>query len=71
MTQKLADRAQLTQADQRLVIVTYGTVRSAPRVMESIQGGMAQITGSFTVDEVKALATALKAGDLPVALAAS
>ncbi|MBI4101569.1 MAG: protein translocase subunit SecD [Candidatus Nealsonbacteria bacterium] len=39
---------------------------SAPTVQEKISGGKAQITGSFTPEEAKALARNLNAGALPV-----
>jgi SecD/SecF fusion protein len=70
ITQTLADRAQLLGTDQKLVIVLDGEVKSAPRVQEAITGGEARITGSFTVDQVKALSLVLKTGALPVALTA-
>lgn len=39
---------------------------SAPVVQETISGGQAQISGSFTVDDAKNLAIQLNAGALPV-----
>jgi len=39
---------------------------SFPTVQETISGGKAQITGSFTIDEAKTLARNLNAGALPV-----
>lgn len=39
---------------------------SAPNVNEAIAGGKAQITGHFTIDEMRELVIKLKAGSLPV-----
>lgn len=49
-------------------IVLDGQVVSAPAVNEAILGGSATISGSFTVEEAKALAQVLKYGALPVTL---
>lgn len=68
ITQKMADTARITGADQLLAIVLDGTVESAPRVQEKIAGGQAEITGKFTVDEAKNLALVLQTGALPVDL---
>lgn len=43
-------------------------VLTAPRVNDQITGGRTQITGNFTVDEARDLATMLKAGSLPAPL---
>ena len=52
-------------------IVLDGLVESSPYVKEAIIGGNAEITGSFTADEAKALANVLKYGSLPVSLQVS
>jgi protein-export membrane protein SecD len=49
-----------------LAIYIDSQLISAPRVNEAISGGKAQISGSFTVEEVKELARNLNAGALPV-----
>ena len=51
---------------KRLAIVLDGKVHSAPAIRERIPNGEAQITGQFTMDEAKDLATVLKIGALPV-----
>lgn len=45
-----------------------GTVISAPNVQQEITAGEATITGSFTVEETKELATKLNSGRLPTPL---
>ena len=52
----------------QFAIVLDGLVTSAPRVNEAILGGQAQITGSFTAEEAKALASTLRFGSLPITL---
>ena len=68
ITGKLAETSQITGEDQLLAIVLDGTVESAPRVLEQIDGGEAEITGKFTMDEAKNLALVLQTGALPVEL---
>lgn len=68
LTSKLAETAQITGQDQLLAIVLDGTVESAPRVLEPIEGGEAEITGKFTLDEARNLALVLQTGALPVEL---
>ncbi|MFH0924976.1 MAG: protein translocase subunit SecD [bacterium] len=48
-----------------LAIVLDNTVYSAPVIRDQIAGGNAQISGSFTEEEARDLAIALKAGSLP------
>ncbi|NLD94299.1 MAG: protein translocase subunit SecD [Fibrobacter sp.] len=48
-----------------LAIVLDSTVYSAPRIIQKISGGRAEITGSFTTAEAKNLALVLRAGALP------
>jgi preprotein translocase subunit SecD len=49
-----------------LAILLDGKVISAPNVNEPIFGGKAQISGSFSLEEVTDLIVKLKAGSLPV-----
>ena len=60
--------SRITEANvNRSVAVTLdGAAYTWPNINEKIAGGRSQITGSFTVDEAKDLATVLKAGQLPV-----
>ena len=53
---------------KRLAIILDNTVYSAPVIQERIEGGNAQITGSFSMDEAKDLSIVLKAGALPAPL---
>ena len=53
---------------KQVAIVLDGVVKSAPVVNEPITGGQTEISGSFTPDEAKALATVLQTGALPVKL---
>ncbi len=48
-----------------LAIVLDSTVYSAPRIIQKIPLGKAEITGSFTMTEAKNLAIVLRAGALP------
>jgi protein-export membrane protein SecD len=48
-----------------LAIVLDSTVYSAPRIIQKIPLGRAEITGSFTMEEAKNLAIVLRAGALP------
>lgn len=49
-----------------LVIMLDGKIISAPNIREPINQGKAQISGSFTQDEMRDLVIKLKAGSLPV-----
>ncbi|MDR0308052.1 MAG: protein translocase subunit SecD [Chitinispirillales bacterium] len=51
--------------NKQLAIVLDETVYSAPRIISRISGGRAEITGSYTLEEAKALAIILRAGALP------
>lgn len=53
---------------RRVAIVLDGQVQSAPSVISAITDGSSQITGSFTADQAKRLATVLQTGALPVSL---
>jgi protein-export membrane protein SecD len=59
---------KLTKENVGKVIAIYidNQVISSPTVQEEIKGGRAQITGEFTIDQAKGLATNLSAGALPV-----
>jgi protein-export membrane protein SecD len=48
-----------------LAIVLDSTVYSAPRIIQKISGGRAEITGSFSMVDAKNLAIVLRAGALP------
>ena len=64
-----SDWATLTakSAEKRIpiAIVLDDIVYSAPVASERIEGGVSQITGSFTVEEAQDLASILKVGKLP------
>ncbi len=62
------DWARITAANvgKSVAITLDGKVYSYPTVEEEIRGGSSRISGSFTIDEAKDLATVLKAGQLPV-----
>jgi preprotein translocase subunit SecD len=49
-----------------LAIVLDGIIISAPNINEPITGGSAQISGEFSVEEIRDLVIKLKAGSLPV-----
>ena len=49
-----------------IAMVIDGEVLSAPRVNSEITGGHSQITGNFTLDELKQLAASIDAKPLPV-----
>ena len=57
----------LTAPQNQLAIVLDGLVVSAPRIIQAITGGNAQITGNFTQTEASDLANVLKYGALPLA----
>jgi len=63
---KLFEEITSRNVGKLLAIYIDGQLISAPRVDETISGGKAQISGSFTVDQVKELARNLNAGALPV-----
>ena len=56
----------LQPPQNQVAIVLDGQVVSAPRIIEPILGGNAQITGTFTQSEAKDLANVLKYGALPL-----
>jgi len=53
----------------QVAIVLDGVVKSAPQVQDAILDGRTQISGNFTAQEAKDLATVLQTGALPVSLA--
>jgi protein-export membrane protein SecD len=53
---------------EQLAIVLDNKVHSAPVIQGRIPGGMAQITGRFTLEEAQNLAIVLRAGALPANL---
>lgn len=67
-TRELAAIGDLTGVVQQLAIVLGGVVKSAPTVYEEISGGTAEITGNFTMEEVRTLAAVMNAGVLPLEL---
>jgi len=62
---KVTAEASATNPQGRIAIVLDNYVYSAPTVQGEIPNGNSQITGAFTQEEAKDLATALKAGSLP------
>ena len=64
LTKQLAPKTKGGRGEQ-LAIVLDGKLYSAPVVNEPITGGQAQITGSFSQEEVKNISTALMSGNLP------
>lgn len=68
ITGEMAQKATLLGQEQYLAIVLDNVVQSAPRVQQRIEGGRAEITGQFTLEEAKNLALVLKSGALPVEL---
>ncbi|GAB4273206.1 MAG: hypothetical protein Kow0029_12670 [Candidatus Rifleibacteriota bacterium] len=55
---------------EQLAIVLDNKVHSAPVIQNRITGGMASITGRFTLEEAQNLAIVLRAGALPASLIA-
>lgn len=62
---KIFEEITAKYVKHRLAIILDGTLYSAPVIQERIEGGNAQITGSFTLEEAKDLAIVLRAGALP------
>ena len=50
---------------RRLAIILDGTVYSAPAIKEAIPGGHLQLTGKFTLEELRELEVILRSGALP------
>jgi len=53
---------------EQLAVVLDNKIHVAPVIQARITGGMAQITGKFTLEEVQNIAIVLKAGALPASL---
>jgi preprotein translocase subunit SecD len=62
---RIFERVTGDNVGRNLAIVLDGVVYSAPNIKEKISGGRAVITGSFTDEEAKVLAIALRTGRLP------
>jgi len=62
---KLFERLTSDNVGRRLAIVLDGVVYSDPVIKERIPNGRAVITGSYTDEEAKVLAIALRTGRLP------
>ncbi|HUD04312.1 MAG TPA: protein translocase subunit SecD [Candidatus Paceibacterota bacterium] len=62
----LFDQVTKANVGQRLAIFLDGTLIEAPVIQQEISGGNAQITGDFTLDQVKATVNDLNLGALPV-----
>lgn len=62
--------AKFTSANvgKRVAIVLDGVVQSAPVIQTPITDGKSEITGTFSADQAKRLATVLQTGALPVSL---
>ncbi len=59
-------KATLQNMGKPLAILLDGKIISAPNIREPIQGGRAQISGSFSIREMRDLVIKLKAGALPI-----
>ncbi|MEZ5095013.1 MAG: protein translocase subunit SecD [Nocardioides sp.] len=67
-TQVFADLSTaMVNTDKQFAIVLDGKVISAPGFTGTILNGQAQITGNFTEESARSLATSLKFGSLPIA----
>lgn len=60
--------AELTRDNigKQLAITLDGKTETAPTIQSEIPGGKGVITGNYTLDEAKKMATLLKAGALPI-----
>lgn len=56
---------RLSATQGQVVIILDGIAKSAPAVQEPILTGDTEISGTFTVDEAKALAAVLQSGAMP------
>lgn len=70
-TRKFADLTRRVQPlptpTNQVAVVLDGVVQSAPRIIQPILNGQAQITGNFTQQQAQDLASVLKYGALPLA----
>lgn len=62
---KIFEEVTAKNVKRRLAIILDQNLYSAPVIQEKIEGGNAQITGHFTLEEAKDLAVVLRAGALP------
>jgi preprotein translocase subunit SecD len=62
---RIFERITGENVNKRLAIILDKSVYSAPVIRDRIAGGRAVITGSFSLNEAKDLAIALRAGSLP------
>lgn len=62
---KIFEEITTKYINRRLAIILDGNLYSAPVIRERIEGGNAQISGNFTLEEAKDLAIVLRAGALP------
>jgi preprotein translocase subunit SecD len=62
------DKITADNVGKRLAVVLDNVVQSAPVIRSRISGGIAQITGSFSTEEARALAIVLRSGALPAPL---
>jgi protein-export membrane protein SecD len=60
----LFEKLTAAHLNERLAIVLDDIIQSAPRIESRIPGGRGQITGSFTPQEAKNLASVLNSGNL-------
>jgi preprotein translocase subunit SecD len=63
---KLFSQITLANLQKPVAIFLDGQILSAPTVQNAITDGTAVISGNFTLDQAKALATSLNSGALPV-----
>ena len=54
--------------NRRMAIILDGKIQSAPNINEPIYGGLASISGNFTVNDARDLALILRSGALPAPL---
>ncbi len=62
---KIWSRVTAANINKRIAIVLDNVVYSAPNVMNRIDGGRSEISGSFSIEEANLLKIVLKAGALP------
>lgn len=62
---KLFEQITANNVKKRLAIILDNNVYSAPVIQETISGGSAQVSGSFSMQEAKDLAIVLRSGSLP------
>ena len=65
---KIFDRITSDNVGRQLAIVLDGVVQTSPVIRERIAGGTAQISGSYTNEEVHRVAVVLRSGALPASL---